>query len=539
MSRNGLLGFVALCVMLLFNVADAGRDGSGNYTAPASTWNPVVSGTRINSADFNALLTDIESALTSSIAKNGETPTTAVIPFASGIKADTIAENSSATGVTIDGLLIKDGALGSGTVLTLPQINDTSSDHQYVFGVSELAADRTVTLPLLTGNDTFVFEAFAATLTNKVVALGSNTVSGTFAQFNTAVTDATLVDLDDSQTLTNKTLTAPVISTISNTGTTTLFTDTDTVVGKATTDTFTNKTFDANATGNSLSNVDVADLANGTDGELITWSSSAAPATVAVGTSGQVLTSNGVGAAPTFQSGGTVTASSTDTFTNKTIDANATGNSITNIDLTADVINDLPVAEGGTGSSTAAGALANLAALGEGKHTIWVGAPGWISLGTVGAACSNTWEVGSNPDANIFGTCDYQTGADEYAQFSIQMPENWNEGTLIAQVIWSHPSTTTNFGISIFMECVAYANDDAGDASFGTAIEMQDTGGTTDDIYISPESSAITCAGTPGAEELVLFQIYRDVSDGGDTLAVDARLHGIKIHYTVDAANDN
>lgn len=79
------------------------------------------------------------------------------------------------------------------------------------------------------------------------------------------------------------------------------------VVSPSTTDTFTNKTFDANGTGNSLSNVDVADLANGTDGELITWDAAAAPATVAAGTSGQVLTSNGVGAAPTFQAaaGGT------------------------------------------------------------------------------------------------------------------------------------------------------------------------------------------------------------------------------------------
>ena len=30
-------------------------------------------------------------------------------------------------------------------VLTTPQINDTSADHQYVFAVSELAADRTIT----------------------------------------------------------------------------------------------------------------------------------------------------------------------------------------------------------------------------------------------------------------------------------------------------------------------------------------------------------------------------------------------------------
>lgn len=68
----------------------------------------------------------------------------------------------------IDGLFTQStGALKSGIVLTLPQINDTSSDHQYVFAVSELTADRTVTLPLLTGNDTFVFNDFTQTLTNK------------------------------------------------------------------------------------------------------------------------------------------------------------------------------------------------------------------------------------------------------------------------------------------------------------------------------------------------------------------------------------
>jgi len=73
--------------------------------------------------------------------------------------------------------------------------------------------------------------------------------------------------------------------------------------------TFTNKTFDANGTGNSISNIDVADLANGTDGELITWSATGVPATVAVGTDTHVLTSNGVGVAPTFQaaSGGGIT----------------------------------------------------------------------------------------------------------------------------------------------------------------------------------------------------------------------------------------
>mgnify|MGYP003639908442 FL=1 len=45
----------------------------------------------------------------------------------------------------------------------------------------------------------------------------------------------------------------------------------------------------------------VNNLRAGTDGELITWDASGDPATVAVGTATHVLTSNGTGAAPTFQ----------------------------------------------------------------------------------------------------------------------------------------------------------------------------------------------------------------------------------------------
>jgi hypothetical protein len=83
------------------------------------------------------------------------------------------------------------------------------------------------------------------------------------AQTMTFAIDSTVATLTGSQTLTNKILTTPVISTISNTGTLTLPTSTDTLVGKATTDTFTNKTIDANGTGNSITNLEVADLASG------------------------------------------------------------------------------------------------------------------------------------------------------------------------------------------------------------------------------------------------------------------------------------
>jgi hypothetical protein len=64
----------------------------------------------------------------------------------------------------------------------------------------------------------FVSATGTVTLTNKTVDLGDNTLTGSLAEFNTALQGDSFVSLTGSETLTNKTLTTPTIAEIDATG---------------------------------------------------------------------------------------------------------------------------------------------------------------------------------------------------------------------------------------------------------------------------------------------------------------------------------
>lgn len=149
-----------------------------------------------------------------------------------------------------------------------------------------------------------------------------------------------------TDTLTNKTLTAPIIATISNTGTLTLPTSTDTLVGKATTDTFTNKTFDAAGTGNSLSNVANANISASA---AIAYSKLATltAGNIVLGNVSNVATSTAVSGDITISNAGVVAIGAT-----KVTNAMLAGS----IDLTSKVTGTLPIGNGGTGGATASAA---------------------------------------------------------------------------------------------------------------------------------------------------------------------------------------
>lgn len=167
----------------------------------------------------------------------------------------------------------------------------------------------------------------------------------------------------------------------------------------------------------------------------------------------------------------------------------------------------------------------------QGTFSIFVPASAMLARASNGASYG-TLETSTN--ANLYDYMAFDTTTQEYAGFSLTMPKGWNEGTVTAALVWSHPAATA-YTIDFDLAAVAVGDGDALDAAHGTPVSITDTGGTTDDVYRSANSSALTIAGTPAAEDTVSFELTRDVAS--DTLDVDARIHGVVINITY-GAND-
>jgi len=150
------------------------------------------------------------------------------------------ATTFSGSAASLTGLPLTTGVTG-----TLPVANGGTGSTSTTY--CSLTTNVTGTLPVAnggtgvttsTGSGAVVLAtspALAGTPTAPTAAAGTNTTQ-------LATTAHVLAERTNTATLTNKTLTTPVIGTISNTGTLTLPTSTDTLVGRATTDTLTNKT---------------------------------------------------------------------------------------------------------------------------------------------------------------------------------------------------------------------------------------------------------------------------------------------------------
>jgi hypothetical protein len=193
-----------------------------------------------------------------------------------------------------------------------------------------------------------------------------------------------------------------------------------------------------------------------------------------------------------------------------------------------------------------------------GTKTIWV--PANDMTPTESDGCSAITQVEGDTDYPDYSSpnmyvLNFDKDDNEHAQFTVAFPKSWNLGTITYQVFWSGDYSNGD-GVEWGLQGRAFGDGDGIMASmayvgFPTATLIQDSTQGYPPMsenhlcYVTAESGDVTIAGSPADDDLCYFQVLRnpDGSHGGtsgaDDMSADARLHGIKLFFTTDAANDD
>jgi len=434
-------------------------------------------------------------------------------------------------------------SIAGGAQTTALSVSDGSTgavlSHRMIEFTGTISGNQIVTIPLdvqtfyflrnsTSGSHTVQFKYVSGSGDSFTFAAGDKGDALVFATAN----DGTNPDIDTlpagdvttsgTQTLTNKTLTSPKIGTSildTNGNELALLTATGSAINEFT---IANSATGAGPTISSTggdSNIDINITPKGT-GDVVL-----AGDTVKVGDSGAAatLTSNGAGTLTVTTGGAADLVMSTNSGTNSGT-----------ITITDAADGDITIAPNGTGIAKAVDAADATGAIKiAGKETIWVPAVAMYPNSTNGAEAAQV-ELSNGPEIKVL---DFDKDSDEFAQFAVAFPKSWNAGTVTFQAFFT--ATSTNTGTTAWgLSAVALADSGDLNTAFGTQVvaTAKAHSGTSNDLDVAAESGAVTIAGSPSANEYCFFQVSRDVS--ADGLTADARLLGIKLFFTTNAAND-
>lgn len=230
---------------------------------------------------------------------------------------------------------------------------------------------------------------------------------------------------------------------------------------------------------------------------------------VAPGTSGNVLTSNGTTWTSAAPAGAGHTIKEEGSGLTARAGLNFVGGGVTASDDAGNNETDVTVTRTGV------------------YRTIWLPASAGIPRTTSG---SGVGSYESTTNKINYDTLEFDSAADEFAQWIIKMPDEWNGGTVKVKVAWTGTATDTTDDVIFAVAGVSLANDDAIDGAFGTAQSVTDTLTAALDLDESAATAAITIAGA-GAGEYVVLQLSRDADNASDNLSVDAMVLGITVQY--------
>ena len=178
-------------------------NGSGTFVINTSG-QPVVAGTVISSTAFNALTADLATGLSTAITKDGQTATTARIPFAAGINSTLVTDSTSvSTGsiITAGGVGVAK-ALYVGTTANIAGVLSTTSPN-----ITTSITTPSTSFDLINATATTLNLAGAATAVNVGAATGTMTVANTTLAAK-AITASTTLGVTGTSTLTGAVSTA-------------------------------------------------------------------------------------------------------------------------------------------------------------------------------------------------------------------------------------------------------------------------------------------------------------------------------------------